>query len=104
MSIEIAIGLAISIIGCAIGVGGWIAGGKRQVKSDTKEDVTTTTTMIVKLDYILQAVAEIKADSGVVKTDVREFREQQIEDRASLKSAWKAIDELKTKAHSHDHE
>ncbi len=94
MSVEAMIGMAIAIIGCAIGVGGWIAGGKRQVKNDTKEDVTTTTTVLVKLDFIAEKLSEIKADSNAVKQDVRDFREQQIDDRASLKSAWKRIEAI----------
>ncbi len=87
------IGCVVGVIGCLIGIAGWIGGGKRQVKTDTKEDVSTTTTMLVKLDFILQTLSEMKANSGVLEKDVREFRELQLKDHESLKSAWNVIKE-----------
>ncbi len=89
--------LAIAVIGCGIGIAGWISKGKRQVKTDTKEDATTITTISVKLDNIAQNLAEMKSDNAGVRKDVREAWERQIAQGEQIKTLFSRVEALERK-------
>ncbi len=94
MQLETVLSLIIAGIGCVLAVSGWIGKGKRQVKTDTKEDATTITTISVKLDNIAQNLAEMKADNAGVRKDVREAWERQIAQAEQIKTLFSRIEAL----------
>ena len=90
MTIEVAV--LISGVSVAFAIYKGVKDQKRADKTETKEDVSQMTTVIVKLETINDGVNEIKAEMTNVKKDVKEQGDKQIRMEESLKSAWKRID------------
>jgi peptidoglycan hydrolase CwlO-like protein len=66
---------------------------KSRNSSDTKQETTQLTTLIVKLENINDGVNEIKADMRNMKDDVRELRDRVIKVEESTKSAHRRLDD-----------
>lgn len=92
MTIEVALLISIVSLGFALYSG--ISNLKRNKSSDDKKEATEMTTVIIKLEGIQKDTAEIKSDLKGVKDDIKNHTEQIIRLDESLKSAWKAINNL----------
>lgn len=66
---------------------------KSRNSSDTKQEATQLTTLIVKLENIGDGVNEIKAEMKSMKDDVRELRDRVIACEQSTKSAHRRLDD-----------
>lgn len=66
---------------------------KSRNSSDTKQETTQLTTLIVKLENIGDGVNEIKSDMRNMKDDVRELRDRVIKVEESTKSAHRRLDD-----------
>lgn len=72
---------------------------KSRNSSETKQETTQLTTLIVKLENINDGVMEIKADMRNMKDDVRELRDRLIKVEESTKSAHKRLDDYVGEQH-----
>lgn len=93
MTIELAI--LISIVSVVFGIWSGLTNIKRNEKTDTKNDASELTTVIVKLENIGNGITEIKSEMTNVKNDIKENRERIIKVEESSKQAHKRLDELK---------
>lgn len=91
MTIEVA--LVISGVSLAFGLYSGIANMKRNSKTDTQQEATQLTTVIVKLENLGTGITEIKNELGNIKNDTRELRDRIIAVEQSTKQAHKRIDE-----------
>lgn len=91
MTIEVA--LVISGVSLAFGLYSGIANMKRNSKTDTQQEATQLTTVIVKLENLGTGITEIKNELGNIKNDTRELRDRIIAVEQSTEQAHKRIDE-----------
>lgn len=66
----------------------------RNLKLDTKSDQTELTTVIVKLETIIDNVKEIRIETRDLKNDIDGIKERLVAVEQSVKSAHKRIDGL----------
>jgi peptidoglycan hydrolase CwlO-like protein len=92
MTVEVA--LLISGISLAFALYAGISALKRSQRLDNQKDASEMTTVIVKLENISNGIAEIKADLGGIKAEIKELRDRMITVEQSVKSAWKRIEAL----------
>lgn len=90
MTIEV--GTLIAIAGSILGIVFGYAGHQRAEKTNTKQDASEMTTVIVKLESIGNGVNEIKAEMTNAKNDIKENRERIIKVEESAKQAHKRVD------------
>lgn len=91
MTIEVA--LVISGVSLAFGLYSGIANMKRNSKTDTQQEATQLTTVIVKLENLGTGITEIKNELCNIKNDTRELRDRIIAVEQSAKQAHKRLDE-----------
>ena len=91
MTIEVALLLTGTSVCAAVYFG--ICAKRRNDKADARQDNTTMTTVMVKLETIGAGVNEIKADIRNVREDVNATRERLIVCEQSVKQAHKRLDE-----------
>lgn len=91
MTIEVA--LVISGVSLAFGLYSGIANMKRNSKTDTQQEATQLTTVIVKLENLGTGITEIKNELCNIKNDTRELRDRIIAVEQSTKQAHKRLDE-----------
>jgi hypothetical protein len=96
MTIEVA--LVISGISLAFGLYSGIANMKRNSKTDTQQEATQLTTVIVKLENLGTGITEIKNELFNIKNDTRELRDRIIAVEQSTKQAHKRLDDMKWRA------
>lgn len=87
---EINTSVLIAIIGCIVGLAGWL----RNHDSDSKKETTDMTTVIVKLENIRAGIAELKADVKRTSEDLQGIDRRLTVVEQSTKSAHKRLDEL----------
>ena len=92
MTIEVA--LLISVASLTFGIYQGVTNSKRNQKSDTKQDVSEMTTVIVKLENIGTGISDIKKEMGDLKKDIKEDRERIIRLEESAKQAHKRLDDF----------
>lgn len=92
MTIEVALLLTGVSVCAAVYFG--ICAKRRNDKADARQDNTTMTTVMVKLETIGAGVNEIKADIRNVREDVNATRERLIVCEQSTKQAHKRIDDM----------
>lgn len=66
----------------------------RNWKSDTKQDQSSLTTVIVKLEAINDTVKEIRIEMRDLKADIDSIRERVVAVEQSVKSAHKRLDDI----------
>ena len=97
MTIEL--GVLIAVVGVVLSIASSHHGRKKDLKTETKEDTTQMTTIIVRLETIMAGMAEIKtelrSEIANIKNDLKETTEKGIKVEQSDKAAWRAIDEIK---------
>jgi hypothetical protein len=97
MTIEVA--LVISGVSLAFGLYSGIANMKRNSKTDTQQEATQLTTVIVKLENLGTGITEIKNELFNIKNDTRELRDRIIAVEQSTKQAHKRLDDMKGAKH-----
>ena len=85
--------VAISALSLVVSVVVGFSAIKSRNFSETKQETSQLTTLIVKLENIANGVNEIKADMKNVNEDVRELRDRIIKVEESTKHAHKRIDD-----------
>lgn len=88
---EISTGTLIAVIGCIVGLAGWL----RNHDTDTTKETTDMTTVIVKLENIRTGISELKADVKRTSEDLKTIDRRLTIVEQSTKQAHKRIDELK---------
>ena len=69
-----------------------IIGAWRSSKSDTEQDVKTSTALMEKLDNINNSVIEIKSDMKSTRSEMSELRDRTVKNEESTKQAHKRLD------------
>lgn len=88
---SITLGLLFAIIGCFVGLAGWISNRDKKIANDSEFKGSVN----AKLDTVIKELGEIKE----IKEDLNNLSKQIVIIEASTKSAHKRIDEHIT---SHD--
>lgn len=87
--------IAISIISVCVAVASFSFGMYQYLMKNKKEDTTSMTTVIVKLESIATTTQKIESSIEDLKKEVRIDHDALIKLTASVKAAWRAIDEIK---------
>lgn len=85
----------ISLVSLAFALFSGILVIRRNNKTDDVAEANKMTTVIVKLENMMNVLNEVRSEINSLKEDIREYREKQIIMDQSLKQAWHQIDELK---------
>jgi len=64
------------------------------LRSNIKQNTTELTTIIIKLENILENMNNIKAEISILKTEQKEDHDKMIRIEQSITAAWKKIDEI----------
>lgn len=91
--------VAISALSLVVSVIVGFSAIRSRNSTDTKQEASQLTTLIVKLENIADGVNEIKADMRNIKDDVKELRERVIVVEQSTKSAHRRIDDCLGEEH-----
>ena len=68
---------------------------RKTIRSDDSEEASTITSILVKLETINVGIAEIKAETTLIKKSHDEDHERIVVLEQSLKSAWKELDRMR---------
>lgn len=86
----IEVGTLIAVIGCFVGLAGWLSGRERKVQSSAEKRGE----MSAKLDTILTAVTGLRTDHDKLEKRVNEQGERLATVEASAKQAHHRLDEI----------
>lgn len=64
------------------------------LKNSIKQNTTELTTIIIKLENILENINNIKAEISILKAEQKEDHDKMIRIEQSITAAWKKIDEI----------
>jgi peptidoglycan hydrolase CwlO-like protein len=92
MTIEI--GLVIALMGLVVSLYYNITAAARAARCENKEDASSLTTVIVKLENIGADIKEIKADMSGLQAEMKDVTQRLVIVEQSSKSAHKRLDEL----------
>lgn len=88
---DINTGVLIAVIGCIVGLAGWL----RNHDTDNEKETSNMTTVIVKLENIRVGIADLKSDLRRTAEDLQGIDRRLTIVEQSAKQAHKRIDELK---------
>ena len=88
---DINTGVLIAIIGCIVGLAGWL----RNHDTDNAKETSNMTTVIVKLENIRVGISDLKSDLKHTAEDLQGIDRRLTIVEQSAKQAHKRIDELK---------
>ena len=88
---DINTGILIALIGCIVGLAGWL----RNHDSDNERETSNMTTVIVKLENIRVGISDLKSDLKRTAEDLKGIDRRLTIVEQSAKQAHKRIDELK---------
>ena len=88
---DINTGVLIAVIGCLVGLAGWL----RNHDTDNARETSDMTTVIVKLENIRSGIAELKADVKRTSEDMKTIDRRLTVVEVSVKQAHEYIRELK---------
>ena len=88
---DINTGVLIALIGCIVGLAGWL----RNHDSDNERETSNMTTVIVKLENIRVGISDLKSDLKRTAEDLKGIDRRLTIVEQSAKQAHKRIDELK---------
>ncbi len=94
---KIDLSVLISIVSVSIAIITIITNTKRNNKADTQKSTAELTTVLVKLEYISDGVADIKHELNNVKEDIRGLRDRATTHGEAIKSLLSRITELEKK-------
>lgn len=94
----ISISVLISVLSFSFAIFTGIVNIKRNKSHDDKKDATNITTVIVRLDNIMEILSDLKEEISTIKTetksDSKEYRERISKVEESAKQAHRRLDEL----------
>lgn len=88
---EISTGTLIAVIGCIVGLAGWL----RNHDTDTTKETTDMTTVIVKLENIRGSISDLKLDLKRTAEDLQSIDRRLTVVEESVKQAHNRINEIK---------
>ena len=88
---DINTGVLIALIGCIVGLAGWL----RNHDTDNERDPSNLTTVIVKLENIRVGISELKSDLKRTAEDLKGIDRRLTVVEESVKQAHKRINEIK---------
>lgn len=88
---DINTGVLIAVIGCIVGLAGWL----RNHDTDNAKETSNMTTVIVKLENIRVGISDLKSDLKRTAEDLQGIDRRLTIVEQSAKQAHKRIDELK---------
>lgn len=88
---DINTGLLIALIGCIVGLAGWL----RNHDSDNEKETSNMTTVIVKLENIRGSISDLKLDLKRTAEDLQSIDRRLTVVEESTKQAHKRINEIK---------
>ena len=84
-------GVLIALIGCIVGLAGWL----RNHDSDNERETSNMTTVIVKLENIRGSISDLKLDLKRTAEDLQSIDRRLTVVEESTKQAHKRINEIK---------
>ena len=84
-------GVLIALIGCIVGLAGWL----RNHDSDNEKETSNMTTVIVKLENIRGSISDLKLDLKRTAEDLQSIDRRLTVVEESTKQAHKRINEIK---------
>lgn len=84
-------GVLIALIGCIVGLAGWL----RNHDSDNNKETSNMTTVIVKLENIRVSISDLKLDLKRTAEDLQSIDRRLTVVEESTKQAHKRINEIK---------
>lgn len=88
---DINTGVLIALIGCIVGLAGWL----RNHDSDQEKETSNMTTVIVKLENIRGSISDLKLDLKRTAEDLQSIDRRLTVVEESTKQAHKRINEIK---------
>ncbi len=88
---DINTGVLIALIGCIVGLAGWL----RNHDSDNNKETSNMTTVIVKLENIRVSISDLKLDLKRTAEDLQSIDRRLTVVEESTKQAHKRINEIK---------
>lgn len=88
---DINTGVLIALIGCIVGLAGWL----RNHDSDNERETSNMTTVIVKLENIRGSISDLKLDLKRTAEDLQSIDRRLTVVEESTKQAHKRINEIK---------
>lgn len=88
---DINTGVLIALIGCIVGLAGWL----RNHDSDNEKEASNMTTVIVKLENIRGSISDLKLDLKRTAEDLQSIDRRLTVVEESTKQAHKRINEIK---------
>lgn len=84
-------GVLIAVIGCIVGLAGWL----RNHDTDQEKETSNMTTVIVKLENIRGSISDLKSDLKRTAEDLKDIDRRLTVVEESTKQAHKRINEIK---------
>lgn len=84
-------GVLIALIGCIVGLAGWL----RNHDTDQEKETSNMTTVIVKLENIRGSISDLKSDLKRTAEDLKDIDRRLTVVEESTKQAHKRINEIK---------
>lgn len=88
---DINTGVLIALIGCIVGLAGWL----RNHDSDNEKETSNMTTVIVKLENIRGSISDLKLDLKRTAEDLQSIDRRLTVVEESVKQAHERINEIK---------
>lgn len=88
---DINTGVLIALIGCIVGLAGWL----RNHDSDNEKETSNMTTVIVKLENIRGSISDLKLDLKRTAEDLQSIDRRLTVVEESVKQAHNRINEIK---------
>lgn len=88
---DINTGVLIALIGCIVGLAGWL----RNHDTDNEKETSNMTTVIVKLENIRGSISDLKLDLKRTAEDLQSIDRRLTVVEESTKQAHKRINEIK---------
>lgn len=88
---DINTGVLIALIGCIVGLAGWL----RNHDTDNEKETSNMTTVLVKLENIQVGISELKSDLRRTSEDLKGIDRRLTVVEESVKQAHKRINEIK---------
>lgn len=91
---QIDISFLIAIISLSLSAVVGLSGLRRNAKHDDRQEASSLTTLLVKIENINNGINEIKSDMRGVRADIQDVRERLVLVEQSVKSAHHRIDTI----------
>lgn len=98
---QINLSTLISVISVLIAIISIAMAIKKNIKQDTTENVSQSTSVLVELKYISNGISEIKNQIKVLAEDVQNLRDKTIVHSESIRQLFSEIKEIKETIQKH---